>query len=202
MKKSDLTKERILNAAEMEFAEKGLYGARIDEIALKANANKRMIYSYFGNKEELYTIVLDKVYKELGTAEEKLLSQELSPADAIENTIYMYFEFLYSHPNFVKLVMWENLNEAKYIELSEVPIIKDTAFKMLKNIIKKGMVEGAFKSEIDIDEIAFSLNMFCFSYFSNIHTMSRLMKIDFEKKEQMLKRADHVAELIMQHILK
>ena len=52
MGKSDLTKQRILEAAEQEFSEKGLYGARVDEIAAKADINKRMLYQYFGNKEE------------------------------------------------------------------------------------------------------------------------------------------------------
>jgi AcrR family transcriptional regulator len=47
---ADATKSRILAAAEAEFSEKGLYGARIDAIANKAKTNKRMIYQYYGNK--------------------------------------------------------------------------------------------------------------------------------------------------------
>ena len=61
--KSTQTKQAILKAAEEEFSEKGIYGARVDEIAAKAKINKGMIYQYFGNKEELYKTVLQTVDK-------------------------------------------------------------------------------------------------------------------------------------------
>ena len=48
------TRQRILDAALAEFAEKGLAGARIDDIAARGGVNKRMIYAYFGNKEDLW----------------------------------------------------------------------------------------------------------------------------------------------------
>ena len=52
------TQADILQAAETEFSAKGLAGARVDEIARLAGANKRMIYHYFGNKEDLFKEVL------------------------------------------------------------------------------------------------------------------------------------------------
>ena len=54
--KSELTRERILAAAEEEFSEKGFYGARIDSIAAASGMNKRMIYAHFDSKEKLYTL--------------------------------------------------------------------------------------------------------------------------------------------------
>ena len=119
MKKSDMTKQRILQAAEQEFAAKGLYGARIDEIAMQAKANKRMIYSYFGNKEELYQRVLAEVYMRLARREEELQLEKDNPVKAIEQIVAMYFDFLKQDMNFVKLVMWENLNEARYLQQSQ-----------------------------------------------------------------------------------
>ncbi|MDE2596669.1 MAG: helix-turn-helix transcriptional regulator, partial [Sphingomonadales bacterium] len=47
------TRENILDVATQEYADKGLAGARIDEIAEKTNSSKRMIYYYFGGKDEL-----------------------------------------------------------------------------------------------------------------------------------------------------
>jgi AcrR family transcriptional regulator len=52
------TQARILDAAFEEFCEKGLAGARVDAIADRAGVNKRMLYHYFGNKEELFTELL------------------------------------------------------------------------------------------------------------------------------------------------
>ena len=50
---------RILEAAKQEFAAHGLAGARVDRIASKAGANKRMLYYYFGNKDDLFLAVLE-----------------------------------------------------------------------------------------------------------------------------------------------
>ena len=55
----DATRARILKAAKAEFARKGLSGARVDDIAARARSNKRMLYHYFGNKEELFRITLE-----------------------------------------------------------------------------------------------------------------------------------------------
>ena len=48
--RAERTKKKILIAAEEAFAQKGFYGARIDEIAQNAGVNKRLIYEYFGKK--------------------------------------------------------------------------------------------------------------------------------------------------------
>ena len=72
LKKSDITRQKILAAAETEFAEVGLYGARVDSIAERAGVNKRMIYAHFGNKEQLYVTVLTMVYNRMAEAEEIL----------------------------------------------------------------------------------------------------------------------------------
>ena len=56
----DGTKARLLEAAKREFARLGFGGARVDTIAARAKANKRMIYHYFSNKEALFTAVLEE----------------------------------------------------------------------------------------------------------------------------------------------
>ncbi|MEA2532746.1 MAG: hypothetical protein QOJ93_557, partial [Actinomycetota bacterium] len=50
---AEATKELLLAAASEEFAEHGLAGARIDRIAERAGANKRLLYRYFGDKEDV-----------------------------------------------------------------------------------------------------------------------------------------------------
>ena len=59
---AEATKRRILISAKKAFAKKGLGGARVDEIAENASANKRMIYHYFGNKEALFLKTLEDAY--------------------------------------------------------------------------------------------------------------------------------------------
>ena len=61
---ADATRRRILSAATEEFAAHGLAGARIDRIAEAAQANKRMIYEYYGSKAELFTTVIEVAVQE------------------------------------------------------------------------------------------------------------------------------------------
>ena len=81
---ADATQKRILSAAKKEFAKSGLGGARVDVIAERAKANKRMIYHYFNSKEELFQRVLEDAYSDIRTAEQKLELDHMDPKAALE----------------------------------------------------------------------------------------------------------------------
>ena len=83
----DRTMANILEVAKVEFAEKGLAGARIDEIAAATQTSKRMIYYYFGSKEGLYTAVLEASYREMRTHEAELNLDDLSPLEALRSLV-------------------------------------------------------------------------------------------------------------------
>ena len=97
--KSTQTKQAILKAAEEEFSEKGIYGARVDEIAAKAKINKGMIYQYFGNKEELYKTVLKNVYDRLGDSEDLVICNQKNCISEITDLVRTYFYFLRDNPS-------------------------------------------------------------------------------------------------------
>ncbi|NLA83936.1 MAG: TetR/AcrR family transcriptional regulator, partial [Clostridiales bacterium] len=167
---SSRTKREILFAAEQEFAEKGFYGARVDQIAKLANINKRMIYEYFGNKEELYKTVLVHVYGRLGERETKLLDQEIDPVDAVKKLIRLHFDFLRDNPTYVSLLLWENLNQGHSFERKGIKEIRDPALQQIRKVIRRGKAEGAFRKEADEDQFLLSLLTFSFPYFSNRFT--------------------------------
>lgn len=202
MKKGIITQNNILSAAEEIFSEKGLYGARIDEIAEAAECNKRMLYAHFGSKEGLYTAVLDSVYSRLSVVEEELLNKTLSPVETVRFYIKVLFNFLKDNPTFIKMVMWENLNEAKYMRMSKASSLKNASVKFLEKVLKKGIDEGLFKEEINIKEVIISINMFCFSCFSNVYTMTDIMNIDFFNPEELELRLKSVTDMILNYILK
>ncbi len=74
---AERTQQAILAAAEKEFANKGLAGARVDIIAERAGANKRMLYYYFNSKENLYLAVLERVYGAMRQVERMLNMTDL-----------------------------------------------------------------------------------------------------------------------------
>ena len=202
MKKGQITQANILSAAEEVFSQKGLYGARIDEIAEAAECNKRMIYAHFGSKEGLYTAVLKHVYSRLSVTEEVLAEESLSAEGSVRLYIRKLFNFLKDNPTFIKMVMWENLNEAKYMKDSGAANIKNASVRFLEKVLKQGVEEGVFKKDINPKEIIISINLYCFSCFSNVYTMTHIMNIDFFNPEEMELRLDTVTEMILNYIIK
>jgi AcrR family transcriptional regulator len=98
----EATRARIFEAAVAEFARHGIAGARIDRIAAEAKANKQLIYAYFGNKAELFAVVLEK--KMLDLAE----SVPVDPDD-IEGWVDRLMDYHAAHPELLRLLFWEGL---------------------------------------------------------------------------------------------
>ncbi|MFJ9445358.1 TetR family transcriptional regulator [Kitasatospora sp. NPDC101235] len=106
---STATKERILAAAATEFAAYGVAGARVDRIAAQAQANKRAIYDYFGDKNRLFAAVLERLMADL--------AQAVPPGDEDLSTYAeRLFDYHRAHPEALRLLMWEAL------ELGDQPV--------------------------------------------------------------------------------
>jgi AcrR family transcriptional regulator len=202
VKDSQKSKEDILAAAEAEFSEKGLYGTRIDEIAKSANINKRMIYEYFGNKEDLYKAVLISVYSRLSIKELGLRIEDISCIEAIRRIINLYFEFLRDNPTYVNLILWENLNKGKYIQDIDFSSIKDPTIEQMRKVIIHGKEAGIFKQGVDTEQIIISLLTYTFSYFSNRYTLSKLLGRKLDSEENINSRIENVTEMFLGYLCK
>ena len=84
---AERTRAEILAAAMVEFSERGLNGARVDNIAARTRTNKRMIYYYFKSKERLYIAVLENAYRKIREAEKQLKLDDLPPGEAIRSLV-------------------------------------------------------------------------------------------------------------------
>ena len=127
------TKRHILLAAEAEFAEKGLSGARVDEIAARAKVNKALLYQYFGSKEELYKTVLAAVYGRLTELEERVIRQGTNCEEEIRAFVRAYFQFLRENPSYVRMVMWENLNYGRFFREKGLQTLIACSFNYFSN---------------------------------------------------------------------
>src|SRR5277367_4886607 len=101
------TARRILTAAESHFAAQGIAGARTDEIASAARANKAMLYYYFGDKRRLHRAVLENLFRQLRQGVYGTPGKSLSPRDRLFAIAAGYFDFLATHPNYPRLVQRE-----------------------------------------------------------------------------------------------
>ncbi len=113
------TRERILGAAVEEFARYGLGGARVDRIARRAAANKRMLYYYFGDKDGLFLAALEDRYEHIRGAERTLELEHLGPREALERLVRFTWEYFVEHPEFMTLLNSENLHKGRHVRRSK-----------------------------------------------------------------------------------
>jgi len=183
------TKQRILNAAKKEFAKNGLGGARVDEIAERAKANKRMIYHYFGNKEDLFQIVLEAAYADIRAAEQQLDLEHLPPRDALEKLVRFTWDYYLKNPEFITLVNSENLHKARHLKKSDV--IGDLSKKfvgMVGSLLDRGAKEGVFRSGIDPVQLNITIAAIGYYYLTNRFTGSIIFRRDLTAQEALESR--------------
>ena len=111
----EAARHRILAAALAEFSEKGLGGARVDVISERAGANKRMLYHYFGNKDDLFLVVLELAYGDLREAEKALNLDDLSPVEVMRKLVAFTFNYFNQTHYFINLLNSENLHGARHL---------------------------------------------------------------------------------------
>ena len=195
---SSATKKRILDAAKKEFSNKGLGGARMDEIALKSKANKRMIYHYFGNKEALFLKTLEDAYVEIRSAEQGLNLIELDPEDALITLVKFTWDYYLKNPEFITLVNSENLHKGKHLKKSK--IIEDISNKfvsMVGAILDKGVASGQFRAGIDPVQLNITIAAIGYYYLTNKHTGAIVYQRELDSKDAYDERLNFNIETIL-----
>lgn len=195
---ADATQARILAAAKKEFAKSGLGGARVDEIADRAKANKRMIYHYFGNKEDLFRIVLEEAYTDIRTAEQALELEHLPARDALEKLIRFTWEYYLKNPEFITLVNSENLHKARHLKQSDkIEMLFKRFVGMVGALLDRGVNEGVFRPGIDPVQLNITIAAIGYYYLTNRFTGSIAFQRDLMAPEALEERLAFNIETIM-----
>jgi AcrR family transcriptional regulator len=192
------TRENILEVATREFSEKGLAGARIDEIADRTASSKRMIYYYFGGKEELYRAVLERAYERIRAQEQEAHFETLAPDQALRAMIGHNFDYHFDHPEFVRLVMNENVHHGEHIaQIESLKHRNRSVIDQLGAILQKGAGMGLFRDGIDPIELHTTISALSFYNVSNRHTFLHNFAVDFGAPAVRAKRRDQIIDCVM-----
>ncbi|MDL2404254.1 TetR/AcrR family transcriptional regulator [Rhizobium calliandrae] len=169
------THATILEAATEEFAAHGFGGARVDAIAARAQTNKRMLYHYFGDKEGLYVAVLEATYAAIRSAEKILDLANRDPEEGVrELALFTWHHFL-DHPEFLSLLVTENLHEARYLKRSDkISAMHSHFIDELADVLRRGEAAGIFRPGIDPVSVYLTIAALGFFYLSNRHTLSTI----------------------------
>jgi AcrR family transcriptional regulator len=197
------TRKRILAAAKHEFAKNGLGGARIDAIAARARTNKRMLYHYFGNKDDLFTRTLEDAYGAFRQAEAALQLEKDEPVRALGRLMQFTFEYYLRNPEFITLVNSENLHKARHIKASEAMEEMNKPFvARMKNLLKRGADEGVFFNGLDAIQVLITVAGLGFHYLNNRYTGAIVYGRDLMSEEALGARAVFNVEAILRIVCK
>lgn len=191
----------IIDVATQEFVEKGLAGARIDEIADKAS--KRKIYYYFGGKDELYRAVLERAYRRVRASEAQVDLTSGTALDALRRLIEHDVHYHSRHSELVRLVMNENIHRAEHLkQIDGLRESNHAVIDILKALIARGEAEGSFRPGIDPIELHMNMTALAFYNVSNQFTFSHNFEIDMASPEAVARRAKQVADIILAWVTK
>jgi len=199
--RASATRQRILDAALAEFAEKGMAGARVDEIAARASANKRMLYAHFGSKEELWLTVLEAAYIAKRGEERALSVDSLAPAEAMARLVSFNLRYTSRHPEFVALLNQENLHRAAYLRRSElVPALYSPLLEAISGVLTQGAAMGVFRTGVDALQLYISMVALGHFYVANRHTLSTVFGATLDTEAAIAARDAHIAEVILGYL--
>ena len=196
------TRQDILNTALREFAQNGLSGARIDEIAARTQSSKRMIYYYFGDKDGLYLKVLENAYRLVREGEAELDTADLPPIDALRRLIEFTFDHHHQHEDFIRMVMIENIHRGEFLKRSdEIRDLNVAAISNIAEIYKRGEAEGLFRPGLDPVELHWQVSALCFFNVSNRATFSVIYDQNFGSDEKIARLRQNTVDMMLRFVL-
>lgn len=193
----------ILEVATREFADKGLAGARVDEIAALTRASKRMIYYHFGSKEALYLAVLERAFQAQATSEDALELDGFAPDDALRRLVGFSYDYHQANASFVRLVMNENERSGELFAQSDfIGRVNLSVKDRLRGVYDAGVATGIFRAGINPVDLRMSIAALCFYPVSNRHTFSLLFNHDMNSAAGVSARREFVIDMILRFVLK
>lgn len=197
------TRADIIEVATREFAEKGLAGARIDDIAAAMRTSKRMIYYYFGSKEQLYVAVLEEAYRRIRSIESDLHLQDLAPEAALRTLVAFTVDYQRANPDFIRLVMTENIHRGVFLEGSRtIQELNIPAITAVKEIYERGVKEGVFRKGIDPVDLHMSISALSVFNVANRHTFALIFKRDLDAPAAVAARRESIVEMVLRFVRK
>lgn len=192
------TQADLLTVATEEFARIGYFGARVDEIAAKSATTKRMIYYYFGDKEGLFTAVLEKAYADIRETEQALDLAHMPPLDALTVLIRHTFDYHEAHPGLARLVASENALDASHLRLSQraagvnLPIIA-----LVADLLARGRSEGIIVREVDPLDLHLMMTSMALFRITNAPTIEATFGLRMGTREHKERQIALVTEMVL-----
>jgi len=200
-RRPEVSQARILAAAEQEFAEHGYEGARIDKIVRRAGVSKNLAYHYFGGKEDLFLIVLERMYERMRDHHADLQIKGSTPIEGMEQLVRHTFQHFVEYPQVISLLNSENLHKAEHVKNSgKLPKLYSTLSGVIKDLLRRGEEAGVFRKGVDPQELYITISSLGYFYLSNRHTLGAIYQTDLSDPARIEARADHIVSVVLGYL--
>ena len=195
------TQAAILDAATQEFARHGLGGARVDRIAARARTNKRMLYYYYGGKEDLFLAVLERAYEHIRGEEQKLHLTDMPPREGVAQLVVFTWKYYLAHPEFMTLLNSENLHRAQHLQRSrKIRAMHSPLIATLSEVLERGVRTGDFREGVDPVQLYVSIAALGYFYLSNNYTLSTIFGRNLLATRAKAARLAHIKALVLGYL--
>jgi AcrR family transcriptional regulator len=196
---SEKTEARILEAAERVFAEKGLKGSRINEIAELADVTPSLIYYHYQGKENLYRTVIESFYVGVERRLIPIIMAEIPPQEKLKQLIAQSIEILAERDHVARILLRESIDKGKYVnEVLSKPYLRDM-FGMMDQFVFSNMKK---KRDDQNDTIHLISNLFGLMtiFFIAASTIKEFWKKDVYSRRMIEERKEEVIDFVFHGI--
>ena len=192
------TISRLLEVAKMEFTEKGLEGARIDEIARRAGITKQLIYHYYGSKEELFTAIIEETAASAMAEFVVLELDHLAPTEALRAFLFHVFDQYERYPFLATSVVEENRQHGLHVSArNEFPHLTPLVWSKLGRILDRGVRSGEFRPGLDPTRLLATCTLLMGGCFIHGYCLSVMMRLDLNTATGKKIWREHAADFIL-----
>lgn len=190
------TRQRVLDAAIKEFAEHGYSGARVENIAVIANANKQAIYYYFADKDDLFAHALQRCYELVHEIDDHLLFEGMPANEAIASLVDAVFDRLAQLKDVISVISDENRNKGRHLPGTQIRAINRPTIDAVAALLDRGNKDGTIRKGVDPEQFWLSLLSLVMFYFTNSYTLSHLLDRNLITRDNIAQRKIEVGRLL------
>ena len=197
---TDPVVRNILDVAFAEFANFGLQGTRIESIAAKTSTSKRMIYYHFGSKENLYAEELEHSYRLVRQGTVLPALSAMPPLEALAAYAGNAFDNFSRCPDFIRLVVQENIQGARFIRQSQaIAEMNRITFELLKDIVDRGQLDGSIRKEVTPINVYTNFIGLCHYNVSSRNSYLALFDYDLTLPDNATSRREAICDSVVRY---
>jgi AcrR family transcriptional regulator len=148
--------DRIIAAAEREFGQKGLAGAKVTDIARAAGVSKQLIYHYFSNKDTLYSEMMVTISQDHYEVLLKIDYDNLSPETAISRYFTTVFDIYLQDICSATVTLEQGLHAGAQVRFDrKANLLRKELLRRMASALKRGQAAGIFHPGLTIEQVHF-----------------------------------------------